>query len=318
MTLFSTVLEDFHLGDAPEPVWQQRYRQLSPGRMNSRLQQVDGGRLRLYGKWMSERVVQQGCVPPGRLCIAMLGESASSIPPPRAQGRELPPNALLVLQAGEEFHLQRPPGMELLSITFEREAFLGLLDAAGGTRQAWASPVLQAAPQRLEPLRLRLRAALDASSPASPLAIFATLQALLADAGAARQALGSASAGYLVAQCHRIVAESGAGVPGIDALCARLRTSRRSLQSAFRQVTGLAPVEYLRGLRLNLVRQRLVDTPAAQLNIATAAAAQGFEQMSHFGARYKALFGELPSQTRRAVQGPAAGTSSSPAGTGGP
>jgi len=67
MTLSSTVLEDFHLGSAPEPVRQQRYRQLSPGRMSSRLQQAGTGRLRLYGKWMSERVVQQGCVPPGPL-----------------------------------------------------------------------------------------------------------------------------------------------------------------------------------------------------------------------------------------------------------
>jgi len=317
MTTLSTVLEDFHLGGTPEPVWHQRYRQLSPGRMSSRLQQAGSGRLRLYGKWMSERVVQQGCVPPGRICIAVLGGSGSCTLPPRAQGRELPNNALLVLQAGEEFHLQRPPGMELLSISVEREAFAGLLDAAGGSPRAWASPVLQAAPERLEHLRMRLRAALDTESPASPLAIFAALQALLVNAGATRQALGSASASYLVAQCHRIVAESGTAAPGIDALCTRLRTSRRSLQNAFRQVTGLSPVEYLRGLRLNLVRQRLVETPAAQLNIATAAAAQGFEQMSHFGARYRALFGELPSQTRRGSdQGPAA--SSSPAGIGGP
>ncbi|MDY0745866.1 helix-turn-helix domain-containing protein [Paucibacter sp. R3-3] len=316
MTLLS-VLEDFHLGGAPEPVWQQRYRQLSPGRMSSRLQQAGTGRLRLYGKWMSERVVQQGCVPPGRLCIALLGQGGNSTPPPRAQGRELPTNALLVLHAGEEFHLQRPPGMELLSISFERTAFDGLLDAAGGSRQAWTSPVLQVAPDRLEHLRRRLRAALDAGSPASPLALFATVQALLDEAGTTRQALGSASASYLVAQCHRIVVESGAVAPGIDALCASLRTSRRSLQNAFQQVTGLSPVEYLRGLRLNLVRQRLVETPAAQLNIATAAAAQGFEQMSHFGARYKALFGELPSQTRRAPdQGPAG--SSSLMGIGGP
>jgi len=70
---------------------------------------------------------------------------------------------------------------------------------------------------------------------------------------------------------------------------------------------------------LNLVRQQLVETSATQLNIATAAAAQGLEQMSHFGARYKALSGELPSQTRRAPdQGPAGCASSSPAGNGGP
>ena len=59
-------------------------------------------------------------------------------------------------------------------------------------------------------------------------------------------------------------------------------------------------MHYLRGLRLNLVRTRLMSTRQAQLSVSQAAADQGFLHLSHFTERYKAMFGELPSQTPRA------------------
>ena len=89
--------------------------------------------------------------------------------------------------------------------------------------------------------------------------------------------------------------------PDIEALCRRLRTSRRSLQNSFRQIADTTPLQYLRGLRLNLVRTRLMSTRPAALSVSQAAADQGFVHLSHFTERYKALFGELPSQTLRAL-----------------
>ena len=82
-------------------------------------------------------------------------------------------------------------------------------------------------------------------------------------------------------------------------LCPRLRTSRRTLQDSFRQVADTTPVHYLRSVRLNAVRRRLMSTRAADLGVAQAAADRGFGHLSHFAERYKALFGELPSQTLR-------------------
>jgi transcriptional regulator GlxA family with amidase domain len=73
------------------------------------------------------------------------------------------------------------------------------------------------------------------------------------------------------------------------------------LQNSFRQVADATPVHYLRCVRLNAVRRQLMSTRAADLNIAQAAADRGFDHLSHFAERYKALFGELPSQTTRAA-----------------
>ena len=43
-----------------------------------------------------------------------------------------------------------------------------------------------------------------------------------------------------------------------------------------------------------------MSTRQAHLSVSQAAADQGFVHLSHFTERYKALFGELPSQTLRA------------------
>ncbi|MNG10057.1 HTH-type transcriptional regulator CdhR [compost metagenome] len=83
-------------------------------------------------------------------------------------------------------------------------------------------------------------------------------------------------------------------------LCEQLRVSRRTLQNSFQAVTGMRPVEYLRNLRLNAVRRRLITTRAAALNVSEIAVAMGFFHLSHFAAHYRALFGESPSDTPRA------------------
>ena len=76
-------------------------------------------------------------------------------------------------------------------------------------------------------------------------------------------------------------------------------TSRRTLQNSFRYVTTANPVSYLRNLRLNVVRQRLLASPPAQLTVSQATIDAGFDHLGHFARAYKELFGELPSQTPR-------------------
>jgi len=96
-----------------------------------------------------------------------------------------------------------------------------------------------------------------------------------------------------------MVADTGDSPPSVEELRLRLRTSRRTLQNSFRQVADATPVHYLRCVRLNAVRRQLMSTRAVDLSVAQAAADRGFNHLSHFAERYKALFGELPSKTMR-------------------
>lgn len=298
------LFDDFHLHGASAPEWQQRYLQLSPGAMRSSLAEVSVAGLHVFRKWMSERVVQQGCLPSGQICFAMPLGGPAAAGSARAQGRELRPDSLFVLRSGEEFTLQRPPGMALLAVTFEREDFRRLQDGrpwSAAAEALLARPVVDVAVPGLQALRLELLGLFErpVADPLSSWAVFDQLTALFEGGAESRQALGSASASFIVTECHRLVAARPAQPPSVDELCQRLRTSRRSLQNSFRQVADTTPLHYLRSVRLAGVRRQLLSTPSARLSIAQAATDQGFDHLSHFSARYRALFGELPSQTVR-------------------
>ncbi len=304
------VFDDFHVHGASAPEWQQRYLQLSPGTMHSALAQATVGGVHVFRKWMSERVIQQGCLPAGKICFAVLNNQTAGTP--WMQGHELRDDCVFILRAGQEFTIQRPGAMELLAVTFELDAFERLLDARPWPAPARAllqRPMLQVAPGALQQLRRALMAILEwphtallgrtACEPAAALLVFGALTELVGEAAGASRSVAAMSAAHLVAQCHRIVAGSAQSPPSIAALCQGLRTSPRSLSNSFNRVTGSTPVHYLRSLRLNAVRQQLMTTPQAALSVSQAASDQGFGHLSHFTERYQSLFGELPSETVR-------------------
>src|SRR6476659_6186678 len=126
MSIRVDVFDDFRLHGASAPEWNQRYMQLSPGTMHSTLTEATTGRVHLFRKWMSERVVQQGHLPAGHICFAMLSRPGMGMS--RMQGHELQEDRLFLLRSGEEFTIQRANGMELLAFTCQVEDFLRLLD----------------------------------------------------------------------------------------------------------------------------------------------------------------------------------------------
>jgi AraC family transcriptional regulator, ethanolamine operon transcriptional activator len=60
---------------------------------------------------------------------------------------------------------------------------------------------------------------------------------------------------------------------------------------------GLSPKAYLKARRLNAVRRELLRDETAVGNIFDRASSWGFWHMGQFGRDYKAMFGELPSET---------------------
>lgn len=311
MTLRLDRFDDFHLHGASAPEWNQRYLQLSPGRMHSSLTEATLGRMHVFRKWMDQRVVQQGCLPPELICFALVDGKVPDTP--RAQGREMGEHSLLILHSGEEFVLQRPQGLQILAVTLHREDLRRLLDERPWRDEARASlsqTMLRVPAVCVQRLRRELLALLEASSDAMCVddddalqGVFESLTAMMHAASLQKQSMASASANYVVAECHRLVAASGDDPPSVEALCTRLRVSRRSLQNSFRLVAGTKPTAYLRSVRLNLVRSRLLRAPASSLSVGQAATDQGFEHLGHFGTRFRTLFGEPPSSRCRSSGG---------------
>lgn len=79
-------------------------------------------------------------------------------------------------------------------------------------------------------------------------------------------------------------------------LCNGIGASRRKLQYCFQETLGINPVAYLRALRLNAVRRELRESTSS-VSVQKVAARWGFWHLSRFSGDYRAMFGELPSQT---------------------
>ncbi len=80
-------------------------------------------------------------------------------------------------------------------------------------------------------------------------------------------------------------------------LAENLDSSSSALSYGFQDLFGMSPMRYLKVRRLNAVRQHLKASDPESCKIATLASQFGFYHQSHFTKDYKAMFGELPSET---------------------
>lgn len=78
-------------------------------------------------------------------------------------------------------------------------------------------------------------------------------------------------------------------------VCADSGIGRRSLELSFRRYLGMPPKQFIKQTRLALCREALLNAPTGK--VGDIALGWGFWHMGQFGRDYKALFGELPSQT---------------------
>ncbi len=84
--------------------------------------------------------------------------------------------------------------------------------------------------------------------------------------------------------------------PSLTELCQLTRAGERTLHAAFRDAYGMAPLRYLRNLRLNAARRRLRRREGSVTEIA---ADLGFFHFARFSEEYRSLFHQLPSETLR-------------------
>lgn len=307
---------DVHVHAATVHEWSQDYSQLTAGSAESSLMQLSTAGCHIFREHINQRVVQHGVAPKGKMCFAVPITVPGSI---RMQGRDVADSSLFFLHGGEEFMFHMPQGMELLSITFERELFeKALADTSSPTEVSHLlrQPVIRASPRRFAETRSRLLAlfdqaltdeALDSNQDrerASVLeqAMLGELLQLITDPACdKRQRSASSTRSFIVEKCHRLATAEMLNVPSVIELCERLQVSRRTVQNSFQSVAETTPLNYLRSVRLNGVRRTLMSTRACHLSIGDAAAQWGFFHLSHFAAEYHELFAELPSHTVRAA-----------------
>jgi AraC family ethanolamine operon transcriptional activator len=85
----------------------------------------------------------------------------------------------------------------------------------------------------------------------------------------------------------------------VDELCRYAGTSRRTLEYAFKDYFGTSPKQFVKALRLNAARNDLLFGQYGTEQVATIAVGWGFTHMGQFSADYRRMFGENPSKTLR-------------------
>ncbi|WP_437881646.1 helix-turn-helix domain-containing protein [Pseudomonas sp. LRF_L74] len=293
--------------------WRQVYDQLGRGSLSSELRQISSDRFQMFQEVLDKRVVQHGFAPQGRLCIAMSLDVGRA---PVVQKYEVGTHSVAILRDGEEFVLHAPEGIRFFAVNVDmlRFAKLAALELPQEQLQRLNTvsqikvpdSVLQRIQQRLHPTfqylvqgRADLSAAAEQLLEDTLLDIFLDLFNSARDEHCGRQSNLTVSS-YLVKRSQELALASIDTPLTVLDLCDRLRVSRRTLQNSFQVVTGTRPVEYLRNLRLNAVRRRLMNSYVEECSIGEVAAEMGFYHLSHFSGNYRELFGEYPSETRRA------------------
>lgn len=84
-------------------------------------------------------------------------------------------------------------------------------------------------------------------------------------------------------------------------ICSEIDVSRRTLERAFREHMGLSPWAYILTRRLLHARRILRQSRPEETTVGSAAIAAGLAHAGRFSTRYRALFGEHPSDTLRGL-----------------
>jgi AraC family transcriptional regulator, ethanolamine operon transcriptional activator len=299
--------------------WQQEYDQLGRGSLSSSLKQVSTHTIQMFQEVLNRQVLQRGCCPRKRICIAVAdGEGGVSL----NQRRPHSETSVFLLRDQEDFMLHAPEGMTLLAANLDMERLLRLADLHLSDHQRklmLSVSILSVSDEAAKRLRESLRVILRHSTlvhqrSSSVLVLDKIVDELLASAfldvfssvdhSRHAERRESAVCQYLVRRSRELLESNACSPLSILELCERLKVSRRTLQASFQTVAGIGPLEYLRDVRLNAVRRRLGTTTSSELQVGDAAAEMGFFHLSHFARNYKELFGELPSETPRADSSP--------------
>jgi AraC-like DNA-binding protein len=71
------------------------------------------------------------------------------------------------------------------------------------------------------------------------------------------------------------------------------------LENAFKSVTGVTPHAFFLRRRLNQARSVLLSREADSVRVTDVALELGFSELGRFAVRYRQMFGEKPSETRK-------------------
>lgn len=293
-------------------MWDQQYEQLSAGPFQGRVEELRIGPAQLFREQTQQAVWQHGLSRPGTVALAVPLTMASE---GWYCGQQLSPGQGFSVQADTEFELVTRGPFDVVALDVDQNFLVDYARRVEGVTLAsdWQPSAAPGggADARQGALREMLLTTLTtaremptlmAHEPMRRALVHAACDALLAHLPESQDASPALprpthSARRQVVQDARAYMRQHIDEPiGVPELCEALNVSRRTLQYSFQDVLQLSPVTCLRVLRLNGLRRELLRG-GRHTSVADCAAHWGFWHLPRLAADYRALFGELPSQT---------------------
>lgn len=290
--------------------WQQRYDQISAGRFQGGITELQLPQMQVFVEHTSHAVRQSCRVWDDAVWFGLAAEPAAA--PARINGRLNQHQGLMTRPGGEAFELVTPDAHTIYGVVVRRP-WLQAMATAQGCALDWqrlaATECLPLAPGVRAELVQVLQPLLLGESPMAWHADSAQqLQALLLCPVLGVLDMAEVDGGLrdsqerrrrVVAQAQALVQARPEQAPDVAELCRQLHVSRRTLQYCFEEVLGLSPMQAVRALRLNGARRQLRAAAAQGQVVQDVASHWGFGHLSQFAADYRRLFGESPSETLR-------------------
>jgi AraC family ethanolamine operon transcriptional activator len=244
--------------------WQQDYVQLSAGAFEGRFVEARLARMHLFVEDTSRRLLQRGARPADRLALGLplsLGRGPVSFCGHTDWQEPAREAHFCSFSGADGFEFMTPEGLSMAGLDLPLDELLAL--ATEEDRPALRRLAAQAGLHRADPAGLRAAGAVERcpGTPHRPARTAGRRTGLHpVAAGPDVQCAGPAArqpgahrphrAAQLVARAQAFVRDDPETPHTVATLCQALGVSRRTLQAAFQQVTGLAPAAFLRTVRL--------------------------------------------------------------------
>lgn len=292
--------------------WNQSYAQLSAGPFRGNIAETSFSGVHLFMEQTDSELFQTGELP-SNLCAVGVPLRIGGIA--NFCGAETAGEALHVFSGRSGFEFYTPSGLIMAGIVVDIEDLAASLsdDEYGGVLSSLSDAHLHRAQLHLaDGIRRQIVSVFEvirdhphlADNPqhvhAMKAALVSTLaQALAGDQPVSRSTIAPAKRWLIVATARALIMDHPDTPMTIADLCRALGISRRNLQYCFQDVLGISPASFLRIVRLNGARRAIKTSKS----VTDAATMWGFWHFGRFAHDYRAMFGELPSETYRRSHG---------------
>ena len=291
--------------------WRADYQQLGTGKFKAWFDLYASSNLRLTDQYCTQEMSISGIPPDDHAALVLPSNRGDR---GIFQGREFGANDVGLMVEHSEYFYRSPQNLRMMVVTIPVSRLVQALGAAAHKRELHQviaeTSVVSLDNATIAGLTSATRRTFEiVQSTSQPAGLALCLQEIeehivttlsLAMAGSPAPARGALARKnrlrYLERAREYIEAHPGSPL-GMETLTSVSGTSTRSLETAFREILGVTPVQYIRYSRLNVAKSRLRHADATMTSVTDTAQALGFSHLSRFAQNYRALFGELPSAT---------------------